>query len=631
MPLKARNSTGRGERAGFTLGPQLFTEGMAPSEDSNPPPFKGDILARNQKLHYMGNRYLLKRSISYFSSYKLRVVIATVAMLLYAPIAPALGWLTKYVTDEVLIARDIETLKLCIFGLLFLIITKGILQFFQVYVMNSTGILVLKDMRRDLFDKIIRLPMPFFAESEIGMLMSRVVSDVVAVRQCLPSVIMFVRQVFTLLGLIGTVIYLDAYLAFWSLVVMPIAMYPIIFFGKKVRKYGRKMQSELSGVNVVLEESFSGIKVIKAFANECRESFRFNVENKKLCNAIIRQIFYSESSSRVMDFVSAGAGAAVLWIGGSRVIAGIITPGDLTAFLVCLVQLYEPVKKINMSNNQIQQGLAGAERVFDIFDSPEILMEESGNIEFNGTLAELKFDNIHFSYPNAQKAALDGVSLSIEAGQRVAVVGPSGSGKTTLVNLLPRFYSPQQGDITLNGVPLQDYTLPSLRLGLGLVSQDTFLFNDTIKANIAYAREEYDQAEVEKAAKAAFAHDFIMEMPEGYDTIVGEGGVKISGGQKQRLTIARAIMKNPPLLILDEATSALDTESERVVQEALENLMQGRTSIVIAHRLSTILTADVIVVMEHGRIIATGTHTELLAACPLYDRLYKMQFDDITE
>lgn len=588
-------------------------------------------MPRNPDLHYMGNRYMLKRSISYFAPYKMRVAIAVLAMLLYAPIAPALGWLTKYVTDEVLINKDIGMLKLSIYGLVGLIILKGVFQFLQCYVMNATGILVLKDMRRDLFHKIVRLPMPFFAESEVGMLMSRIVNDVVAVRQCLPSVIMFVRQIFTLVGLIGTVIYLDGYLAFWSLVVMPVAIYPIVFFGKKIRKYGRKMQAELSGVNVVLEESFSGIKVIKAFANEMREEFRFQRENKKLTSLIIRQIFYSESSSRVMDFVAAAAGASVLWIGGTRVIDGILTPGELTAFLVCLIQLYEPVKKINMSNQQIQAGLAGAERVFDIFDSPSIVAEDEGVKAFDGQLQELTFQDVHFTYPDAPRPALDGVSLTVKAGQRVAIVGPSGSGKTTLVNLIPRFHNAQQGAVLLNGVPLEDYTLSSLRLGLGLVSQDTFLFNMPVRDNIAYGREEYEENEVEQAAQAAFAHEFIMEMPNGYDSIVGEGGVKISGGQKQRLTIARAIMKNPPLMILDEATSALDTESERVVQKALENLMQGRTSIVIAHRLSTILTADMIVVMEQGKIVAQGTHKELLTSCPLYERLYSMQFEDAPE
>ncbi|BDQ36577.1 ABC transporter ATP-binding protein [Pseudodesulfovibrio nedwellii] len=586
-------------------------------------------MAQNVKLHKMSNRYLLKRSIGYFGPYKGRVVLAIVAMLLYAPIAPALAWLTKFITDEVLIAKDINTLELCIYGFAGLIIFKGLLQLGQVYVMNATGILVLRDLRHDLFRKIIRLPMPYFAESEIGMLMSRIVADVVAVRVCLPSGIMFVRQIFTLIGLIGTTIYLDAYLAFWSLIVMPVAIYPFVFFGQKIRKYGRKMQAELSGINVVLEESFSGIKVIKAFANEFREESKFNTENNNLTRMIIRRILYSESSSRIMDLIAAVAGGTVLWVGGSRVINGLMSPGDLTAFLVCLVQLYDPIKKLNASNHQIQGGLAGAERVFDILDSPDILAENDGAIAFNGKLKELTFNNVSFTYPNTSEPAIQDLSLSIKAGQRVAIVGPSGSGKTTLVNLIPRFYLAQQGDIKINGTSLQDYTLDSLRLNLGLVSQDTFLFNASVTENIAYAQDEYDTKAVTQAAQGAFAHEFIMKMPEGYDTVVGEGGVKISGGQKQRLTIARAIMKNPSLLILDEATSALDTESERIVQKALDNLIEDRTSIVIAHRLSTIMSADVIVVMEKGRIVARGKHDDLLESCPLYNRLYQMQFENL--
>ncbi|WP_338667154.1 ABC transporter ATP-binding protein [Pseudodesulfovibrio methanolicus] len=587
-------------------------------------------MAREVKLYSFSNRYLFKRSIGYFGAYKGRVTLSIIAMLLYAPVPPALAWLSKYLTDEVLVAKNYTMLKLCIAGFVALILLKCLLQLSQVYVMNVTGFLVLRDLRMDLFKKIIRLPMPYFAEAEIGMLMNRITADVMAVRVCLPSGIMFIRQVFTLFALIGTAVYLDPYLALWSLLVMPIAIYPFFYFGQKIRKYGRRMQHEFSDINVVLEENFSGIKVIKAFANEIREEFRFKKENDSFTRLLVRRTLYSEGSSRIMDIIAAVAGATVMWVGGNQVLKGTMTPGDLTAFLLCLVQLYDPIKKLNASNHDIQGGLAGAERVFDILDSPDITVEDDGKTVFDGDLKELSFKNVSFTYPNSDVPAVDDFSLDIQAGQRVAIVGRSGSGKTTLVNLLPRFYSPQSGSITINGVPLDEFTLESLRINLGLVSQDTFLFNVTVAENIAYSHKEFRIEDVEEAARAAFAHDFIMEMPNGYETVVGEGGVKISGGQKQRLTIARAIMKDPSLLILDEATSALDTESERIVQQALENLMVGRTSIVIAHRLSTILNADVIVVMHDGKIVAKGTHKELLQVSPIYERLYKTQFEDST-
>lgn len=588
-------------------------------------------MARKPNLHTFSNRYLLKRSVGYFGAYKGRVALAVISMLLLSPISPALAWIGKYLMDDVLIAKDMGMLKLCIFAFLGLWLLRGLLMIGQAYTMQATGMLVLRDIRNEMFKKIIRLPMPYFAESEVGMLMSRIIADVTAVRVCLPSVLMFIRQIFTLIALIGTTVYLDPYLSLWALLVMPAAIYPFIYFGKKIRKYGRKTQAELSGVNVVLEESFSGIKVIKAFANEVREDIKFIKENGSLTRLLVRKILYNEGSSRAMDLVGACAGASVLWFGGMRVINGDMTPGDLTAFSLCVLQLYEPIKKLNTANNEIQGGLAGAERVFDILDSPSIQVEEEGKAVFDGNLSSLEFRGVRFTYPGCSAPAVNGVDLTIKAGQRVAIVGPSGSGKTTLVNLIPRFYQAQEGVVELNGVPLEDYTLESLRTHLGLVSQDTFLFNVSIAENIAYAHDGYEMDDVQRAADAAFAHEFITEMPDGYDTVVGEGGVKISGGQKQRLTIARAIMKNPSLLILDEATSALDTESERVVQKALDNLMQGRTSIVIAHRLSTVLTADVIVVMKDGRVVARGKHEDLLTTCPLYDRLYQMQFEDTTD
>jgi subfamily B ATP-binding cassette protein MsbA len=328
-----------------------------------------------------------------------------------------------------------------------------------------------------------------------------------------------------------------------------------------------------------------------------------------------------------MELVGAFGAGLVIWYGGMQVIEGHSTPGTFFSFMAAIIMLYDPIKKINTSYQDLQKALASAERAFDLLDSPKIIPEDGGTLQVEQPFQRLEIQDIRFSYPDTTVPALDGVSLEIRQGERVAIVGPSGSGKTTLANLLPRFYDVQEGAILLNGKSLSDYTLESLRLTMGIVSQDTFLFNMTIRENIGYVRGEHTQEDIERAARAAYAHEFILELPEGYDTVVGERGTKLSGGQKQRITIARALLKNPPLMILDEATSALDTESERIVQKALENLMADRTSIVIAHRLSTILNAHLIVVMEHGRIVGQGRHQQLLQTCPLYQKLYEMQFE----
>lgn len=581
-----------------------------------------------KKLHKLSNTHLIKRCFSFFIPYKWRVLGALVAGLIVAPTTALTLWLTKYVMDEVLIAKDMDTLKLCVFGIIALYTVEGIFRFIQTYTMNSTGLLVLNDIRNALYAKIVRLPTTYFAESEVGMLMSRILNDVAQIRMSLPSAVMLIRETLSALGLIAYAFYTDTFLAFWAVCILPAAIYPFIYFGKRMRKLGRRGQSQVSDVNVRLQESFSGIRVIKAFANERGESDKFSTDNKRLTRTLIKQVLASELASRVMEFITAIGGAVVLWYGGKYVIDGNMTPGELITFLGALAMIYQPIKKINMCNVNLQQALAGAERVFDIFDNPEILVEDGGTDILERDLQEVELDNVRFTYPGSESPALDGVNLTLKSGQRVAIVGPSGAGKSTLVSLLPRFYDPQEGQIRINGRQTTDYTLDSLRLNMGIVSQDTFLFNATIRDNIAYAYENVTQEDIEAAAKAAYAHDFISQMPEGYDTVVGERGVKISGGQKQRLTIARALLKNPPLLILDEATSALDTESERIVQMALENLMKDRTSIVIAHRLSTVLSADTIVVMEGGRVVDAGRHAELLESCTLYARLYEMQFED---
>ncbi|WP_320172610.1 ABC transporter transmembrane domain-containing protein [Maridesulfovibrio sp.] len=568
------------------------------------------------------------RCLSYFSPYKFRIFIAFVSMAVVAAATAATAYLIQPAMDDIFINKDREALMIVPVAFVLVMLIKGVFRFLQTYLMNTAGLLVLEKLRNDLFEKIICLPMGFFEESQVGMLMSRILNDVMEIRQSLPSFIMMIREVVTIIGLIGLVFYRDPYLAFFAVLVLPLAIFPFFYFGRKLRKLGRKNQVKISDINALLQESFSGVKVIKAFANEKRESGRFEEENGRLVKIAIKQVLHSELSSRVMEIVGAFGIGLVLWYGGKEVIEGHSTPGTFFSFIAALIMLYEPVKKINNANLTIQRAFAGAERVFEILDSEEINTEKGGNLELELPFRSLEINNLTFKYPSSEQPVLEDINLVVNAGQKVAIVGHSGSGKTTLVNLIPRFYDSRNGSITLNGKPLNEYSLKSLRLNIGMVSQDTFLFNATVRENIAYVDSSSSFESVKKAADTAFAHDFIEKLPEGYETMVGERGVRLSGGQKQRLTIARALLKNPSLLILDEATSALDTEAERIVQLALENLMKDRTSIVIAHRLSTVLSADMILVMEKGRIVDRGTHRELLETSSLYQKLYNMQFQD---
>ena len=513
---------------------------------------------------------------------------------------------------------------------LFLVVMtlKGVFRYLQNYLMNYCGLKVLESLRREIYSKVVRLPMAYFEGAQVGVLMSRILNDVLQIKESLPAFVMLTREFFSILILIGLVFYRNAALAMWAVLVLPLAFFPFLTISRKLRKLGRQAQSKVADLSVFLQESFSGIRVIKAFANEKPEIARFQKENSRLTDIGVRQNLFSELSSRIMEQVGVFGVALVMWYGGLQVVQGHSTPGEFFSFMAALAMLYEPIKKMDSSNATIQMAFASAERVFDVLDSPELVEEQGGSLVFDGPFEELRLENVTFAYPGSERPALDGVDLSVRRGQRVAIVGPSGSGKTTLVNLIPRFHDPSSGRILLNGKDLRDYTLGSLRMALGMVSQEAFLFNLPVCENIAYGREAFEQEAVERAAQAAYAHDFVTALPEGYATPAGERGARMSGGQRQRLTIARAIFKDPPLLILDEATSALDTESERIVQLALENLMRDRTSVVIAHRLSTVLGADVIVVMEAGRVQARGTHAELLETCPLYARLYQMQFSD---
>ena len=571
---------------------------------------------------------LLKRSLGYFMPYKLLILAAFAALGIVALTTAGAAYLVQPALDEIFIKKDTDALFFVPLLLIGVFVAKGVALFVQKFLMSYCGIKVLERLRYELFAKIICLPLDFFGETRVGMLMSRIISDVNLISSSMPELIRIVQHSLTMIGLTSLIIYRDAKLAFWACLVFPVAVYPVIYFGKKLRKNGRKMQAKVADVSSHLQESFNGLRVIKAFATEDLEKNKFQDTVAKLVRIGIKGKIYNQLSSPIMELIGALGAGLVIWYGGSEVIAGNRTPGEFFSFMTALVMLYDPFKSISQANNTIQQAMAGAERVFEILDSPELLEESGGNVAYSPPFASLSFENVQFSYPDTREPALKKINLDINAGERVALVGQSGSGKTTLAHLIPRFHDCQEGVIRLNGRPVGDYTLSSLRTNIGIVSQDPFLFNLSVRDNIAYGQSERDQAAVERAAMAAYAHEFILELPHGYDTIVGEKGVKLSGGQKQRLTIARAIMKNPSLLILDEATSALDTESERIVQHALENLMQGRTSIIIAHRLSTVISADRIVVMKRGEILNVGSHAELLETCPTYQKLHRLQFSE---
>jgi subfamily B ATP-binding cassette protein MsbA len=571
---------------------------------------------------------LLKRSLGYFTPYKIRIVLSIISMAVVAACSGAAAFLVKPALDNIFIDKDEHSLVFIPVVLIGVFLLKGVFRFLQNYQMNYCGLKVLEELRNELYEKMIRLPLVFFEDNQVGMLMSRILNDVTQIRSSLPSIVMLIRQLLTMIGLLVVVFYRDPYLACFAFLVLPLAVYPFVYFGKKLRKLGRKNQSKISDISTVLQEIFSGIRVVKAFATERREKERFAEENGRLVKIAVDQIVYNELSSPVMELIGALGIGLVVWYGGREVISGNSTPGTFFSFMTALVMLYDPIKKLNSANLTIQKALAGAERVFDILDSPKIREEQGGQRPFGNEFQALDINKVSFTYPDAATPALNNINLHIRAGEKIAIVGSSGSGKTTLANLIPRFFDVKDGDVRLNNIPLRDYRLEELRRSIGIVSQDPFLFNTSVIENIRYGNEHISKDLVEQAARAAYANDFIAELPEKYDTVIGERGVKLSGGQKQRITIARAILKNPSLLILDEATSALDTESERIVQQALENLMQDRTSIVIAHRLSTILSADRIVVMNKGEIVDIGSHDQLLQSSPVYRKLYTMQFSE---
>lgn len=561
----------------------------------------------------------------YFEPYKVILVIAVIASLITASTNGALAIAVKYVLDDIFDAKNYTYLFILPVAVMVIYVAKSSFLFLQNFLMSYIGNKVIEKLRNETFEKMIHLPVKYYAEESTGALMSRITNDINLVQSSIPTIINMLRAVVTMIGLIGVIIFMNWQLALVAIVLYPIFIYPLSVISKKLRRYSTRGQESMGILTSVLQESFSGIRVVKAFIAEDKEQKRFEEANAVTIKYANKSVLAGSLASPLTEALGSVGIAAVLFIGGYQVIHGTVTTGQFFAFLAALIQIYEPVKLFASSNNALQASIAAGERVFSMLDEKDEVMENTGTKECHAENKDIEFKNVSFIYKD-DIYALKNVSFKVKAGSTVAFVGPSGAGKTTMAHLIPRFYDVTDGHILIDNVDIRDYNLYSLRHNISIVSQDAFLFNDTISNNIRYSKENAADEEVKEAARAAYADEFIEKFPEKYETMCGERGVKLSGGQKQRITIARALLKNPAILILDEATSALDTESERVVQKALDNLMKGRTSFVIAHRLSTILNADMIVVFNKGGVEAIGRHEEIIKTSPTYKKLYEMQF-----
>src|SRR5688572_1146090 len=570
------------------------------------------------------------RLVRYLKPYRLRLGAAFVCSGLVAAFSGAYAWLVKPVLDEIFINKN-ESLLLALPLALFAVsVLKSAFSYGQNYLMNFVGNQVITDIRQELFGKMIRLPVKYHDANTSGRLVSRVVNDVTLMANAIAGMLKDVfQQGLTFLAMLGVIFYQNWRLGSLSVIVIPLAVMTMMRMGKRLRALATSGQERMGDMASTLQETLAGIRMVKAYGREEAEAERFKESNKAFLNTTMKAIQVSSLGSSHMEVIGVVGVAAIIWYGGSLVIRGDMTPGAFFSFLTAMFMAYAPIRRLSGSNNTIQQALAAAERVFGVIDLETEQQTEGGRAVMPPIRQSVTYQDVTFLYEGQAIPALTDIDLVIQAGEMVAIVGSSGSGKTTLANLLPRFYDPTAGRVLIDGVDIQSFTLASLRAQIGIVSQDVVLFDDTVLNNIAFGKPHATEAEIVQAAKRAYVHEFVERLPQGYQTMVGEKGVKLSGGERQRLAIARAILRDPPLLILDEATSALDTESERVVQLALSNLMEHRTTLVIAHRLSTIQRADRIVVLDRGAIVEIGTHDELLIQGGHYKRLHALQFQDV--
>ncbi|MDY0150232.1 MAG: ABC transporter ATP-binding protein [Kiritimatiellia bacterium] len=510
-------------------------------------------------------------------------------------------------------------------GLLLLVILRGLGFFLSKYLIEWIAQNVIMRLRNEVFGKILHLPLLYFTSSRTGELMSRTLNDTYMIERGITEVICdFVQQPFVLLAAAATLLLTDWRLALIGLAVFPVCIVPIAIAGKRVRRHAKVGQERIADLSSIQQEAIQGAAIVKAYGNEDHEQDRFEKHNLDFFRRQIKIVASKAAINPLMETFSAVAAIAIFLYARKT---GLDLP-SLTVFLISMVVMYDPVKKLSRVHLAIQQSTAAAERIYQILDTEDTVANHPGAVPLTGPITDIRYEDVGFSYGPDGPPVVEHININARSGELVALVGSSGSGKTTLVNMLPRFFDPVSGHVRLNGHDLRDFTLISLRRHIGLVTQDTILFNDTVFHNIAYGEPAATREQVEAAAQKAHAHDFIMAMPQGYDTVIAERGLLLSGGQRQRLAIARALMRNPPILILDEATSALDTESERAVQLALNAAMEGRTVFAIAHRLSTIQRADQILVLDRGHIVERGRHQELLDQSGIYQRLYHMQFEN---